>query len=152
MVLGREICRVDFRWDFKIKTFLRLSQSKLRQPQPVCTLFRRISGPFLLVCVCVFCFTAAKRGRERYTSEAWEFAKGWGPNVSCDFGGGQRTIKCPLQNQFLEASEGGDLSGLWSFPLRRMRGREQGRGKRIISGGVQNRFWGGALWCVFPLP
>ena len=31
--------------------------------------------------------------------------------------------------------------------------REQrGGGNRIISGGVQNRFWGGVLWYVFPSP
>ena len=45
------------------------------------------------------------------------------------------------------------LSGLCPFPLRRMTLREQrGGGNRIISGGVQNRFWGGALWYVFPSP
>ena len=30
--------------------------------------------------------------------------------------------------------------------------RKQGGGNRIISGGVQNRFWGGVLWYVFPSP
>ena len=28
----------------------------------------------------------------------------------------------------------------------------KGGGNRIISGGVQNRFWGGDLWYVFPSP
>ena len=28
----------------------------------------------------------------------------------------------------------------------------EGGGKRIIGGGVQNRFWEGVLWYVFPSP
>ena len=46
----------------------------------------------------------------------------------------------------------GDRSGLCQFPLRKMTGGEQtgGGGKRIIGGAVQNRFWGGVIWYVFP--
>ena len=31
-------------------------------------------------------------------------------------------------------------------------GTKGGGGNRIVSGGVQNCFWGGALWYVFPSP
>ena len=67
-------------------------------------------------------------------------------------GGGKCTTERALQTWF-----GGlrkwDWSGLCPFPLRRtMTGREKGRGNRIIGGGVQNRFWGGVLWYVFPSP
>ena len=64
-----------------------------------------------------------------------------GQNVSCDFWGGKRTIKCPLQTQFWRPQKVGFV---WSVPV--------SGGKRIISGGVQNRFWGGVLWYVFPSP
>ena len=46
-----------------------------------------------------------------------------------------------------------DWSGLCPFPHRKMTGREQGGvGNRIIGGGVQNHFWGGVSWYVFPSP
>ena len=76
-----------------------------------------------------------------------------GQNVSCDFGGGggKRTIEYPLQNQFWRPQKM-DSSGLCLFPPRKMTGREQWGGRRIIGGGVQNRFGGEALWYVFPSP
>ena len=49
-----------------------------------------------------------------FSEFVWEFAKGWGGGAKRIVrfaggggGGGKRTIKCPLQNQFLEASENG---------------------------------------------
>ena len=47
-----------------------------------------------------------------------------------------------------------DLSGLCPFPLTRMTLREQtqGGGKSYHKWGVQNRFWGGISWYVFPSP
>ena len=74
-----------------------------------------------------------------------------GQNVLCDFGGGGgRTIECALQNQF-----GGlrkwDWSGLCPFPLRKMTGREQMGGNRIIGEGP-NRFWGRGFMVCSPPP
>ena len=47
----------------------------------------------------------------------WEAAKGGGGgNVSCDFGGGKRTIECALQNRVLEGTE--SKFGLCPFPLK----------------------------------
>ena len=40
--------------------------------------------------------------------------KGGGRNVSCDFGGGKRTIKHPLQNQSRRPQKVGFL---WSVPV-----------------------------------
>ena len=82
----------------------------------------------------------------------WKAANG-GQNVSCDFGGGKRTIERPSKTTF-----GGlrtwDLSGLCPFPPKTMTWSEQtgGSSERIIGGGVQNCFWGGVLWYVFPYP
>ena len=45
---------------------------------------------------------------------SWEFAEGGGQNVSCDFLGGQRTIKCPLQNQFWRPQK---MGFVWSVPV-----------------------------------
>ena len=45
-----------------------------------------------------------------------------------------------------------DWSGLWPVPLRKMTGRGQPGGERIIGGGVQNRYGRGVLWYVFPSP
>ena len=44
----------------------------------------------------------------------WEFAKGGGQNVSCDFLGGKRTVKCPLQTQFWRPQKVGFV---WSVPV-----------------------------------
>ena len=84
---------------------------------------------------------------------------GGGQNVSCDFGGGggKRTIKHPLQNQFWRPQKvvrKWDLSGLCPFPLRRMTLREQrrGGGNRIISGGGPKPFLGRGFMVCFPLP
>ena len=44
---------------------------------------------------------------------------------------------------------------VWSAPVSSKesdRASTKGGGNRIISGGVQNRFWGGVLWYVFPSP
>ena len=41
----------------------------------------------------------------------------------------------------------------WSVPVsskEKNRAKTNGGGKRIIGGGVQNRFWEGGLWCVSP--
>ena len=76
--------------------------------------------------------------------------KGGGQNVSCDFGGGKRTIKHHLQNQFWRPQKVGFV---WSVPVSSKENDiawTKGGGNRIISGGVQNRFWGGDLWYVFP--
>ena len=74
-------------------------------------------------------------------------------NVSCDFGGGERTIECALQNQFWRPQK---VEFAWCVPVSSKEtgtARTKGGGvKRIISGGVQNRFWGGVLWYVFPSP
>ena len=75
-----------------------------------------------------------------------------GQNVSCDFGGGKRTIECALQNQFWRPQKVGFA---WSVPVsskENNRAKTNGGGKRIIGGGVQNRFWEGVLWYVFPSP
>ena len=60
-----------------------------------------------------------------------------GQNVSCDFGGGNRT----LQNQFWGPQKVGFA---WSVPVsskENNRAKTSGGGKRIIGGVVQNRFW-----------
>ena len=75
-----------------------------------------------------------------------------GQNVSCDFGGGKRTIEHTLQNQFWRSQKVGFA---WSVPdssKENNRAKTNGGGKRIIGGGVQNRFWEGVLWYVFPSP
>ena len=81
----------------------------------------------------------------------WEFAKEGAKTYRAIFVGGKRAIKCPLQGQFWRPQKW-DSSGLCLFPVRKMTGHEQRGGKRIISGGVQIRFGGGALWYVFPSP
>ena len=83
--------------------------------------------------------------------------KGGGQNVSCDFfcdfGDGKTYHKAPPPKPSFGGLRKWDLSGLCPFPLRRMTLREQrGGGNRIISGGVQNRFWEGISWYVFPSP
>ena len=43
----------------------------------------------------------------------------------------------------------------WSVPVsskENNRAKTNGGGKRIIGGGVQNCFWEGVLWYVFPSP
>ena len=49
-----------------------------------------------------------------HPNNSWEFAKGGGQNVSCDFWGGKRTIKHPLQNQFWRPQKVGFV---WSVPV-----------------------------------
>ena len=44
---------------------------------------------------------------------------------------------------------------VWSVPVsskENNRAKTNGGGQRIIGGGVQNRFWEGVLWYVFPSP
>ena len=55
---------------------------------------------------------------------------------------GKRTIECAFRG--LRKL---DWSGLCPFPPTKITGLGQTRGQRI-----QNRFWGGALWYVFPSP
>ena len=67
-------------------------------------------------------------------------------------GGGKRTIERGLQNQFWRPQKVGFA---WSVPVS---SKEHNRAKtnrgenHIIGGGVQNRFWEGVLWYVFPSP
>ena len=62
-------------------------------------------------------------------------------------GGGKHTIKHPLQNQFWRPQKVGFV---WSVPTKENDiAQTKGGGNRIISGGVQNRFWGEVLWYVF---
>ena len=76
-----------------------------------------------------------------------------GQNVSCDFGGGKRTIERALQNQSWKPQEVGFAR---SVPVssKKTTGRKQrgAGGKSIIGGGVQNRCLEGVLWYVFPSP
>ena len=77
-----------------------------------------------------------------------------GQNVSCDFGGGKRTMERALQNQFWRPLKVGFA---WSVPVsskenNRAKTNGGGGGKRIIGGGVQNRFWEGVVWYVFLSP
>ena len=64
-----------------------------------------------------------------------------GQNVSCDFGGGKRTIECTLQNQLWRPQKVGFA---WSVPVSFKENNRAktngGGGKRIIGGGVQNVF------------
>ena len=39
---------------------------------------------------------------------------GGGQNVSCDFGGGKRNIKCPLKTQFWRPQK---MGFIWSVPI-----------------------------------
>ena len=74
-----------------------------------------------------------------------------GQNVSCDFGGGKRTIECALQNQFRRPKNVGFALSVPASSKENNRAKTNGGGKRIIGwGGVQNRFWEGVLWHVFP--
>ena len=76
-----------------------------------------------------------------------------GQKVSCDFGGGENVPESAPSKPSFGGLRKWDSSGLCPFPLRKMTGREQrGGGKRIISGGLQNRFWGAGLMVCFPLP
>ena len=81
-----------------------------------------------------------------------------GAYVSCDFfwggggGGGETCHRVPSSKTSFGDPKKSDSSGLYPFPLRKMTGHEQRGGKRIISGGVQNCFWGEVLWYVFPSP
>ena len=83
----------------------------------------------------------------------WEFAKGGAKRIVRFWGGGgKRTIKHPVQNQFWRPQKVGFV---WSVPVSSKENdiaRTKGGGNRIISGGVQNRFWGGDLWYVYPSP
>ena len=82
----------------------------------------------------------------------WKAANG-GQNVSCDFGGGKRTIECALQNQFWRPQKVGFAWSVRVSSKENNRAKTNWGGKRIIGGGVQkNRFWEGVLWYVFPSP
>ena len=75
-----------------------------------------------------------------------------GQNVSCDFGGGKRTIERALQNQFWRPQKVGFA---WSVPVsskENNRAKTNGGGKRIIGGGGQKPFLGRGFMVCFPLP
>ena len=77
----------------------------------------------------------------------WETANGGGGgNVSCDFGGGKRTIECALQLRKW------DLSGLCPFPLRKMTLREQRGGGENVSQVAGSKTVLGEGFYGFPLP
>ena len=76
-----------------------------------------------------------------------------GQNVSCDFGGGKRTIERALSKTSFGGLRKWDLPGLCRFPLRKTTGRKRtGGGKRIIGGGVQNLFFGKGFYGMFSPP
>ena len=79
---------------------------------------------------------------------------GGGQNVSCDFGGGKRTIKHPIQNQFWRPQKVGFV---WSVPVSSKENdiawTKGGGGNRIISGGGGPKpLLGWDLWYVPPPP
>ena len=53
--IGPRSLQSGFVVDFLNSNFLRFFQSKICQPQPVCTLFLRVSGPFVLVWLSWLC-------------------------------------------------------------------------------------------------
>ena len=70
------------------------------------------------------------------------------------WGGGETYHRVRLQNQFWRPHK---VTFAWSVPVsskENNRAKTNGGGKRIIGGGggVQNRFWEGVLWYVFPSP
>ena len=76
----------------------------------------------------------------------WKAANGGAKRI-VRFWGGKTYHRVRPPKPVLEASESGDLPGLCRFPLRENnRAKTNGGGKRIIGGGVQNRFWEGVLW------
>ena len=61
-----------------------------------------------------------------------------GQNISCDFGGGERTIECALQNKFWRAEKVGFA---WSVPVS---SKENNRAKTNGGGGGETYDrWGG---------
>ena len=80
----------------------------------------------------------------------WAAAEG-GKTYHVSLAGGGDVLQSVLSKTTFAGLRKSDWSGLCPFPLRKMTGRVQNvPGNRIIGGGVQNRFLGRVLWCVFP--
>ena len=94
---------------------------------------------------CRACRSSTARG-------VWKAAYGVTKRI-VRFLGGKTYHRARPPKPVLEASNSGICLVCAGFPLRKTTGRKQtGGGKRIIGGGVQNRFWEGVLWYVFPSP